>query len=454
MKTSNVCFVALYAYPLFDTASRAPFGGSEVRAALLARLVAAKDDLTVHFFVGHHGAADRQLIDDVLVHQHPGYPMIGAPALIAGASARTLVRRLAYAVWARLPFRRVLRPVVRPLLALPHRLRPAVGGTEAPQAEADGATAEFAEPCCASETAALLERCAADVVVTFGVNDVSAETIACCRRRGCASVLCIGSDSDLADHFRFASEEVDAWGRTSWRGQYALAHASAIVVQTEWQRQRLAEAFGRDGLIIANPVVTDPVAPGEGRDIDVLWVGKSDGCKRPELCLELARALPNRRFHMVMTRSDPTLHETVLKERPANVTIDDYVPFSEIDGLFARARILVSTSTLEGFPNTFLQAGKAGVPIASLVVDPDGFLTATGSGFVAAGDMNALCAGIERLVSDEAAWLRASDAVRSYIDRTHNAGRAAEGLVRLIRACADEPEGDKQSSSVATLASR
>jgi len=49
------------------------------------------------------------------------------------------------------------------------------------------------------------------------------------------------------------------------------------------------------------------------------------------------------------------------------------VPYEEVGALFDKAKILVCTSTVEGFPNTFLQAWSRGIPVVA-TVDPDGLI--------------------------------------------------------------------------------
>ena len=39
-----------------------------------------------------------------------------------------------------------------------------------------------------------------------------------------------------------------------------------------------------------------------------------------------------------------------------------------------KSKILINTSSFEGFPNTFVQAWANGVPVISLKVDPDNII--------------------------------------------------------------------------------
>ena len=101
------------------------------------------------------------------------------------------------------------------------------------------------------------------------------------------------------------------------------------------------------------------------------------GLKQPELFCELARQFPEEEFIIIAPRFATDPEYTDFSERIKgieNLTYRERVPFSEIDNYFKNAKLFVNTSTYEGFPNTFVQACKHGVPIVSLQVNPNSIL--------------------------------------------------------------------------------
>jgi glycosyltransferase involved in cell wall biosynthesis len=107
---------------------------------------------------------------------------------------------------------------------------------------------------------------------------------------------------------------------------------------------------------------------------------------------------------VVMNPAVQDIHEECIrraKELP-NVTLLERVPFELIEGYFANARLHLNTSLFEGFPNTFLQAAKYGVPTISLQVDPGDMLSHHGCGLVCNGNFDKLETGTRDLMKDSA----------------------------------------------------
>ncbi|HEY3157505.1 MAG TPA: glycosyltransferase, partial [Vicinamibacterales bacterium] len=88
--------------------------------------------------------------------------------------------------------------------------------------------------------------------------------------------------------------------------------------------------------------------------------------------------------------------------------------------LYDRARVLVNTSDVEGFPNSYLQAWIAGVPVVTLI-DPDGVIAREGLG-AAVTAPELLGEAVRHLLADPVAWRAASDRCRAYMARHHDEG--------------------------------
>ncbi|HNX60933.1 MAG TPA: glycosyltransferase family 4 protein, partial [Spirochaetota bacterium] len=135
-----------------------------------------------------------------------------------------------------------------------------------------------------------------------------------------------------------------------------------LIAQHKWQYAYLPEK--KRELVYSGYTIPERKKPS--MTAPVLWVGRLEPWKSPELFLELAKRYPSRRFVMVAPSFHrhedygKRLHEAA-KMIP-NLTLYDFVPYREIDSYFMNASYYISTSEKEGFPNTFIQAAMFGVP--------------------------------------------------------------------------------------------
>lgn len=192
------------------------------------------------------------------------------------------------------------------------------------------------------------------------------------RQRRLRYVYAAASDSDFT-----LDKVMIQFARDRWLFRFGLRRADAVIVQTEVQRDLLKANYGRDAALIPNFLDAEPVALPESARTQVLWVGKLRAIKRPLMFVALARALPDMSFTMIGPhfQDEAGLYEAVMaaaKQLP-NIEVLGFQPLPEVEKQFDRARVLVSTSEMEGFPNVFLQAMRRGVPIVSFV-DPDGLI--------------------------------------------------------------------------------
>lgn len=172
---------------------------------------------------------------------------------------------------------------------------------------------------------------------------------------------------------------------------FALKQADLVLTQNITDRDNLRSTTGIVAKAIPNGHILMP--PDQCLRDTILWVGRSDKIKRPEIFIELAQQMPNEKFTMICQRAtgDDDYDELIKRASLAkNLEFIERVSFDEVDIFFQRARVFVNTSDFEGFPNTFIQACKCGTPIMSLNVNPDDFLNRYKCGLCAKGDRNTL----------------------------------------------------------------
>ena len=236
-----------------------------------------------------------------------------------------------------------------------------------------------------------------------------------CRRHRRRFVFRAASDADC-DPARLLVR----FARDRWLYRFGLRRADAILVQSTRQAEAMARNYGLASRV-AGMLVEPPGAASAIRDIDVLWVANLRRVKRPDRALELADRLPATSFHFV---GGPLPGEEVLFDevrhaaaaRPG-VMFHGALPYAEVNALYARARLLLNTSDVEGFPNTYLQAWARGVPVVS-VFDPDGVIEREGLG-IAAPSPAQLPAAVRYLLREPLAWRAMSDRCRAFVAREY-----------------------------------
>ena len=167
----------------------------------------------------------------------------------------------------------------------------------------------------------------------------------------------------------------------------------------------------------------------------MLWVSNLRALKRPELALELARQLPQVKFTLAggPMPGGETYYEDVLAAaaRLPNVTMLGPVRYAETGALFDRAKVFLNTSSIEGFPNTFLQAWIRGVPVVSFF-DPDSLVQRLSLGSIA-NSLDDMRESIRDLLENDADRQLIGRRARDFATREYTSGVAARYLELLDR---------------------
>jgi glycosyltransferase involved in cell wall biosynthesis len=265
-----------------------------------------------------------------------------------------------------------------------------------------------------------LTRARADIYYVSCAGALLGQVVLFARLYGGKVIFRVASDSDCDP----ATLLIRYW-RDKRLYRYGLRHADLVLAQTPGQQHALMKNFRRDSRVVAS--VTDVAGrrPAFAERDGVLWVGNMRPLKRPSLLLEAARRLPQLQFHIIggpMPGAE-SFYTAVREEarQVANVSFHGPVPYHDVGTFFERSRVLVGTSEIEGFPNSYLQAWARGTPVTAFL-DPEQLIARNGMGR-AVSTVSELCEAIVTLSSDARAWEAASQRSQEYMDKRFNLAR-------------------------------
>jgi len=359
----------LDAYSLFNTTTNYPFGGAEYRAfTFLTELKKLSFDVSA--IVRNYGQHLQENYNEIQVYAHPYHtsPEIAAP---------NYLRRLLSLKWSGKSYENYLK----------HNAYNIIN---------------------------------AGIYCAFEITSATLLLADYCKKNKKQFYLFIASDGEVSyGKLMPTSKEII---------KQVIDSAEKIFVQNNTQLKNLKVIFGKEGILIKNPIDLSRNESNPVKEYDFLWIGKSNIIKRPELFTALAKQLSHYRFCMLMNVSDKRIHEEILKQKPGNLTVIEYLNLNETEELLKKTKIFVSTSLLEGFPNTFLQAGKFKIPVISMLINPDNFLTEHNCGLYIGDDLSKLTLASEQLINDSSLYNLLSTNIYNYVLKNHEAGQITKTL--------------------------
>lgn len=215
---------------------------------------------------------------------------------------------------------------------------------------------------------------------------------------------------------------------------WALRYTDTVITQNAEDVEKMIATTGVSSVVIRGAHPLPPMRNEGDRDI-ILWLARSDSFKRPELFLKLARRMPDKQFTMVCPKAtyDDRYDELVEKAKQVhNLEFIPSVPFDELDDYFARAKVFVSTSSSEGFPNTYIHACKCATPILSLKVNPDNFITKYECGMCADDNWDKFVKMLNELLEPETAGFYGQNG-RRYVEANHSISKIIAEYKKIFR---------------------
>ncbi|MFN8486158.1 MAG: glycosyltransferase family 4 protein [Caldilineaceae bacterium] len=208
---------------------------------------------------------------------------------------------------------------------------------------------------------------------------------------------------------------------------YALGLSTAHVVLIQHEAQRALVQPYTAGAIkhLPNVMRTFVEQPRDYRaaDIDAIWVAQVRPQKQLARFLDLVEQLPHLRFALIGAFTnmvdEPT--QARLKARIQQLPNLTYLGLQKPNDALrwvARSKVLVNTSSEEGFPNTMLEAWSVGVPVVSLTIDPGGVIQREALGCVS-GTAPQMVQDVQQLVNSAERNGRLGANGLAYVRKTH-----------------------------------
>ena len=232
------------------------------------------------------------------------------------------------------------------------------------------------------------------------------------------------------------------WHTYPWKGWFhdplyalGLRTADFVAVQHEAQAQMVRPHIKGKLVLIPNLVRSMQSEPRryDKATIDVIWISHIRPQKQLSILLDIAEQLPTLRFVVVGGFGrEPNRGE--LECRMQGIRNLRYMgprPFEDVIQLLMSSRVLVNTSSWEGFPNTMLDAWSAGVPVVSLQIDPGGVISREGLGQVS-GTPSQTVRDIKKLIEDRSLNCEMGKRGQEYVRRGHGIEAVCRALEQIV----------------------
>ena len=210
-----------------------------------------------------------------------------------------------------------------------------------------------------------------------------------------------------------------------WLYRLGLGTTDKIFTQTKKQQEILRRSLSYRSVVVDLPYVSygikTPMCPGKKRKTSVMWVGRLIDIKRPEWVFDIAARCPGIHFDIVGPDGpDSEIKRSLMSSAATapNVTLHGRVSEDRLLELFSSAFALCCTSTIEGFPTTFLEAWFFGLPIVT-TFDPDNLVASNQLGFVNS-TVEGLATSLNKLVNDNATYEKMSKDANEFFARRYS----------------------------------
>ena len=216
--------------------------------------------------------------------------------------------------------------------------------------------------------------------------------------------------------------------------RYGLRRTGYFVLQNKTQEECLARNYGKKKhVIIPNIWPANDKSGNIERDIDFIWVGNFRDLKRPLWFIQFDENNPQYKFVMIGGEANGSqLYKECEKIalQCTNLKFLGRTDFDDVNKLFERTKIYICTSTIEGFPNTFLQSWSNQVPIIT-TFDPSDVVKKNNLG-ICVESYEELNLTATALIDNDKKQQEIQQSIAEYFKESHNAEIMYERIIKML----------------------
>lgn len=261
-----------------------------------------------------------------------------------------------------------------------------------------------------------LHRADADIYYQRCAGAETGQTALWCRLNKRKFMFGAANDGDLLRNLPYLPNR-----REKYLFRLGLHLADKVITQTNNQRGILKDNFGIASTVLRNSGGAATASQRENSSNKrVLWVGRFIPLKRLEWLLDVAKSSPDFEFDVVGSGDLQSEYVSDLIRRAnqlTNVHLHGRVPYPKMAEFYDRCDLVCSTSETEGFPNVYIEAWAAGIPVLTSF-DPDGVIEKSGAGWVR-NSVDEYIHILTEIASNNDIWMQAAAFARKIYDCSH-----------------------------------
>jgi glycosyltransferase involved in cell wall biosynthesis len=226
----------------------------------------------------------------------------------------------------------------------------------------------------------------------------------------------------------------------SFFAELVFKYSDLIITQNEYEYNNLRRKFQKANLYTIKKGINfeNIIFSNKSKEYDVVWVGRCEKWKNPQVYLRLAQKNTDKKFLMICPPATnkkkyfEEIHEKAKKIK--NIDFYGLLPNSKVYTYLLKSKVFCITSDQEGdWPMVVLESLAHKLPILSYKLNYGTLLKENNCGFYCNNDFDTMIKRLNQLLNDINLYKQMSENAYQYAKENHDIVKNANRLYMLIR---------------------